>query len=67
MAMAMVNKREWKNKDGSTSSIWRVQFKDSGGAWRRKDFEFKRDAVTFESTIASKVQSGEHAASGAGG
>lgn len=63
--MATVNKREWTNKDGSKSSSWRVQYKDGGGVWRRKDFERQADAKRFADTIASKVQSGEHVSAGA--
>jgi integrase len=63
--MATVNKREWTNKDGSKSSSWRVQYKDEGGRWRRKDFERQADAKKFAETIASKVQSGEHVSAGA--
>ena len=58
--MATVNKREWTNKDGSTSTAWRVQYKDSSGKRRSKDFALKRDADTFAGTIGGEIVAGRH-------
>ena len=46
-SMASIGKRSWTLKDGTSSTSYRVSYKDPKGKWKRKDFKLRREASSF--------------------
>jgi integrase len=55
-----VRKRAWRNRDGSQSESWIVNYTDQGGTRRMKSFDRKRDADAFHATVNVDVRRGLH-------
>src|SRR5262249_13547926 len=55
-----VKKRTWQNQDGSQGESWVVAYRDGGGTRRTKNFDRKRDAAAFESTVTVDIRKGLH-------
>ena len=55
-----VRKRTWRNRDGSQSEAWVVNYTDRGGIRRLKSFDRKRDAESFEIAVGGEIRAGLH-------
>jgi integrase len=55
-----VRKRTWRNRDGSKSEVWVVNYTDQAGTRRLKTFDRKRDADAFASAVDVDVRAGIH-------
>jgi len=60
--MACVRKREWTNRDGTTSVKWLVDYKGQSGKRRFRNFDRKRDADAWIVRAAWEVATGVHTA-----
>jgi integrase len=58
--MAAVKKRKWKGADGRERSAWRVDFTDSNGVRKRRQFERKDHADRFRISVEGQVQAGTY-------
>jgi hypothetical protein len=61
-----IRPRQWKNKDGSLSGGWVLDYKDNGGKRRSLAFEFKREAEAARTKIETEKAGGIHIAKRAG-
>lgn len=61
--MATLKKRKWKGADGKERSAWRVDFTDSNGVRKRRQFERKDDADGFRISVEGAIQTGTFRAS----
>lgn len=57
-----IRKREWTTPAGRKRSAWQVDYKDSQGARRSKQFDLKRDAEAWLTNTAHEVSRGVHTA-----
>ena len=55
-----VRKRSWVNNDGTQSGSWIVDYVDQAGRRHTKNFERKRDADAYHSTVNVDVRRGLH-------
>jgi integrase len=55
-----VRKRSWVNNDGTQSESWIVDYVDQAGRRHTKNFERKRDADAYHSTVNVDVRRGLH-------
>jgi integrase len=55
-----VRKRMWVNNDGTQSESWIVDYVDQAGRRHTKNFERKRDAEAYHSTVNVDVRHGLH-------
>jgi integrase len=60
-----IRKRKWKSADGLEHEAWVVDYVDQGGKRRNKQFERKKEAEQFETTVRSELRAGIHTADGA--
>ncbi|PZU92288.1 MAG: hypothetical protein DI527_10225 [Chelatococcus sp.] len=58
--MASLQKRTWTNKDGVSSTAWRVTYTDQSGRIRTKQFKKQSAAKAFRNTVTSTVADGTH-------
>ena len=58
--MTSIRKRSWTAPDGSEKSGWQVDYVDSAGQRRRKQFARKKEAESWITTAAYQVQQGTH-------
>ncbi len=61
--MATVKKRKWASADGKERSAWRVDFTDSNGIRKRRQFSKKEDADKFRISVEGAIQTGTFRAS----
>lgn len=61
--MATVKKRKWTGADRKERSAWRVDFTDSNGVRKRRQFTKKEDADRFRISVEGQVQAGTYRAS----
>lgn len=57
-----VRKREWITPGGKPRSAWQVDYRDSQGVRRSKQFARKKEADEFELTAGHEVRQGTHTA-----
>ena len=57
-----IRKREWRTPKGDERVAWVVDYRDSAGARRNKQFDRKKDAEAFETRARHEVQQGTHTA-----
>jgi integrase len=57
-----IRKREWTTPKGEQKAAWLVDYRDSGGRRRAKQFARKKDADAFESQAGWEVRQGTHTA-----
>jgi integrase len=57
-----VRKREWITPKGESKTAWLVDYRDSQGGRRAKQFARKKDADAFASTASVEVRQGTHTA-----
>jgi integrase len=55
-----VRKREWKNPQGEVREAWIVDYVDSSGQRRNKNFKRKRDADAYASRVGAEMRAGTH-------
>jgi integrase len=55
-----VKRREWTNKDGSTSTAYQVGYNDASGKWRTRTYDRKKNADAFFETTKREVRLGVH-------
>lgn len=60
-----VRKRTWTNPKGEKKSAWQVDYVDTDGKRRRKNFDRKKEAEAFLDNAKVEVRSGVHVAEGA--
>jgi len=60
--MSSIRKRSWNAPNGEAKSAWVVDYKDSSGARRSKQFSRKRDAEAWSTQAAWSVSQGTHVA-----
>lgn len=58
--MTSIRKREWTTPNGEKKTAWLVDYRDSSGARRCKQFVRKRDADAWSTTAAWEVSQGTH-------
>ncbi|WP_293921850.1 tyrosine-type recombinase/integrase [Sphingobium sp. UBA5915] len=58
--MTSIRKRSWTAPDGTEKSGWQVDYVDSAGKRRRKQFARKKEAESWITTAAYQVQQGTH-------
>lgn len=58
--MATIRKRSWTTQKGETKSVWQVDYRDSGGKRRSKQFALKRDADAWSRRAEWEVSQGTH-------
>lgn len=58
--MTSVRKRSWTAPDGTEKTGWQVDYVDSGGKRRRKQFGRKKEAEAWLTTAAYQVTQGTH-------
>ena len=61
--MATLKKRKWAGADGKERSAWRVDFTDSNGIRKRRQFAKKEDADRFRISVEGAIQAGTFRAS----
>lgn len=57
-----IRKREWTTPNGEDRTAWVVDYRDSAGTRRNKQFSRKKDAEAFETRARHEVQQGTHTA-----
>jgi integrase len=60
-----IRKRRWKDTDGLEHEAWVVDYADQGGKRRNKQFERKKAAEEFETTVKGELRAGIHTADAA--
>jgi integrase len=55
-----VRKREWVNPRGEAREAWIVDYVDSSGQRRNKNFKRKRDADAYADRVAAEIRAGTH-------
>jgi hypothetical protein len=60
--MAAIRKRSWTDAKGDARQAWLVDYRDSGGTRRAKQFARKKDAEAWSTTAAWQVSQGTHTA-----
>jgi len=60
-----VRKRKWKSADGFEHEAWVVDYVDQGGKRRNKQFDRKKAADEFETTVRNELRAGIHTADSA--
>jgi integrase len=60
-----VRKRKWKSPAGLEQEAWVVDYVDLGGKRRNKQFDRKKAAEEFETTVKSELRAGLHTADSA--
>lgn len=58
--MTAIRKRSWTTPTGEEKTAWQVDYRDSAGARRSKQFARKKDAETWLTTAAYQVSQGTH-------
>ena len=58
--MTAIRKREWTSPKGEQKTAWLVDYRDSSGARRSKQFARKRDAEAWSTKAAWEVSQGVH-------
>lgn len=58
--MATIRKRSWTTAAGEAKTAWQVDYRDSGGKRRSKQFARKRDAEAWSTQAAWHVSQGTH-------
>jgi integrase len=56
--MASIRKRQWKNRDGSVTVAWFVDFLDNSGERQREQFKSRGEANAFRVEIESQLRAG---------
>jgi integrase len=57
-----IRRRSWKNRDGSSSEVWIVDYIDQHGHRHTKNLDRKRDAEAYHAAVAVDVRKGIHLA-----
>lgn len=60
--MTSIRKREWTTEEGVTNTRWLVDYRDSAGKRRAKQFARKKDAQAWATTATWEVSQGTHTA-----
>lgn len=60
--MGSIRKREWVSPKGEAKTAWLVDYRDSAGARRSKQFARKKDAEAWSTQAAWHVSQGTHTA-----
>ncbi|SOB88305.1 Site-specific recombinase XerD [Sphingomonas guangdongensis] len=58
--MASIRKRSWTGADGAANTAWLVDYRDSAGKRRAKQFARKRDAEAWATQASWHVSQGTH-------
>lgn len=58
--MTSIRRRTWTAPDGTEKTSWQVDYSDSAGKRRRKQFDRKKDAEAWLTTAAYDVRQGTH-------
>ena len=58
--MPAIRKRSWTDAKGEARQAWLVDYRDSGGVRRAKQFARKKDAEVWSTTAAWQVSQGTH-------
>lgn len=57
-----VRKRKWKSPNGLEQEAWVVDYVDLGGKRRNKQFDRKKAADEFDTTVRGELRAGIHTA-----
>lgn len=57
-----IRRRKWLARDGAEKSAWLVDYRDTGGVRRSKQFARKKDAEAWQTKAAYDVSQGTHTA-----